>query len=789
VSILLALALVTSIVFIATPVSAAGFVDTNYSSKVIQITPGGIFVLRTELVWDEVDVPGYYIVQIVWEDNNRADENFTVLYTRAFIDNDNDNLPGASPIWLENSTVLTSGPGTSGTRYAFKVQNNTGDSNDGKFDVEIYVQAASRGTPHRAPWDNHPINKSGWGGIIRYAESEILSTTPAVTTIKVLVAGARGVDVSVSPGYQSGLPGAVINYTVTVMNTGGLGPDNYNLSKGDNAGWGDNVWLDNYRLENIPQGENRTTTLHVRIPGNATGSTEDNVWVRATSQGDNTKSDNESCITHVTIVRGVQVVIDPSPPAYLENENGRSVTFTVTVKNMGNVQENFQLTRGDNSGWTLALDNTWLLVPKGENRTTRLTVTIPANARGCTWDNIWVKATSKDNTGVFDNKSCLAHVKVVRGVDVSISPSYQSGAPGATLSYTVTVKNKGNVSDTYSLTTADNAGWSRTISPSSLSLAAGASGTATLTVTIPSGAENCTRDNVRVIATGTGVSAENNCIAHAITEIIRKGVNVSISPTYRSGAPGTTLTYTVTVKNIGNVEDNFSLEGIDNLGWHLELDDDWLIIQPGENMMTNLRVTIPIDAAYCTEDNVTIIVKLLHEPAVENRASCVAHALEVGILIPAMIDIDPDTLNLRSKGELVTCYIELPSGYSVENIDVSTIRLIVETGNVPAENWPTAIGDYDKDGVPDLMVKFDRATVHALFSSPGIYTMTVTGQVAGIAFEGSDNVRVINPTRRRELFNRLAEIGKEWPYAPAWKRDGLFNGIVDIGMLWPFTPE
>jgi len=769
-------------VFIATPASAKAFIGTNYSGQIIQVAQGGTFVLRSEIRWDEV-ANGYYGVTIYWEDNNHAYDNFTVLYTRAFFDNDNDNQPDAGVAMIENTTTTTVAAGVNGTSYTFSVANWTGDPRNGYVDIEIYMLAGSRGVPHRA-WDNHTINDYGYGAV-DYAEATMATFVPAVTTIKVLAATVRGVDVSVSPGYQSGLPGAVINYTVTVKNTGTLGLDNYNLSKGDNAGWGDNVWLDNYRLENIPQGENRTTTLRVRIPGNATGSTEDNIWVKATSQGDNTKSDNDSCIAHVTIVRGVQVVIDPLSQ---ENENGGTLTYTVTIKNLGNVWENFQLTRGDNTGWTLALDNTWLLVPKGENRTTRLNVTIPANARGSTWDNIWVKATSKDNVAVFDNKSCLAHVKVVRGVDVSISPSYQSGAPGATLSYTVTVKNKGNVSDTYSLTTADNAGWSRTISPSSLSLAAGASGTATLTVAIPSGAENCTRDNVRVIATGTGVSAESSCIAHAVTEIIRRGVNVSISPTYRSGALGTTLTYTVTVKNTGNVEDNFSLEGIDNLGWHLELDDDWLIIQPGENMMTNLRVTIPIDAAYCTEDNVTVIAKLLHEPAVENRASCIAHALEIGILIPAMIDIDPDTLNLRSKGELVTCYIELPSGYSVESIDVSTIRLIVETGNVPAENWPTAIGDYDRDGVPDLMVKFDRATVHALFSSPGIYTVTVTGQVAGIAFEGSDNVRVINPTRRRELFNRLTEIRGEWPFAPVWKRSGLFNGIVDIRMLWPFTP-
>jgi len=450
----------------------------------------------------------------------------------------------------------------------------------------------------------------------------------------VLVAGARGVDVSISPSYQSGLQGTVINYTVTVKNTGGLGPDNYNLSKGDNAGWGDNVWLDNYRLENIPQGENRTTTLHVRIPDNATGCTEDNIWVKATSQGDNTMSDNDSCIAHATIVRGVQVVIEPPSQ---ENENGGMLAYTVTVKNTGNVQENFQLTKGDNAGWTLSLDDDWLLVPKGENRTTRLTVTIPANARGCTWDNIWVKATSKDNENVWDNKSCLAHVKVVRGVDVLISPSYQSGLPGATLDYSVTVANLGNTEDTYDLIASDDAGWSPSVSPDSLTVPPWENRTTTLSVTVPLDAIGCTNDSITVTATSRAdntVEDNDNCVAHAT---IVRGVDVMISPSYRSGAQGSALSYTVNVINIGNVVDNYVLTVGDNENWGPTLDDNLFEnVAPGDNKETTLRVTIPENAVPCTRDNITIAAA---GTGVADSDSCVAHAaLPLGV----EVSISPD---------------------------------------------------------------------------------------------------------------------------------------------------
>lgn len=110
-------------------------------------------------------------------------------------------------------------------------------------------------------------------------------------------------------------------------------------------------------------------------------------------------------------------------------------------------------------------------------------------------------------------------------------------------------------------------------------------------------------------------------------------------------------------------------------------------------------------------------------------------------IIPAAIDFDPDTLNLRSKGKYVTVYIELPPGYNVGHIDVSSVML---NEVVPALDKPTEVGDYDGDGIPDLMVKFDRAAVQTILTVSEQVEITITGEVAGIAFEGSDSIRVIN---------------------------------------------
>lgn len=109
--------------------------------------------------------------------------------------------------------------------------------------------------------------------------------------------------------------------------------------------------------------------------------------------------------------------------------------------------------------------------------------------------------------------------------------------------------------------------------------------------------------------------------------------------------------------------------------------------------------------------------------------------------ITATIDIDPDTLNLKNKGKWITCYIELPDGYNVTNITVSTILL---NDVVPAEDHPTNISDYDNDSIPDLMVKFDRQAVQDILEAGDNVEIIVAGElIDGTYFSGIDIIRVI----------------------------------------------
>jgi outer membrane protein assembly factor BamB len=126
------------------------------------------------------------------------------------------------------------------------------------------------------------------------------------------------------------------------------------------------------------------------------------------------------------------------------------------------------------------------------------------------------------------------------------------------------------------------------------------------------------------------------------------------------------------------------------------------------------------------------------------------------ISLGAAVDIEPDALNLNSNGKWITCYIELLSGFNVRDIGISTILL---NGTIEVDSEaPTQVGDYDCDGIADLMVKFDRAeAISYILANVNMteliekrsmtITLTITGNLNdGTPFRGSDTIKIIRTT-------------------------------------------
>jgi len=112
------------------------------------------------------------------------------------------------------------------------------------------------------------------------------------------------------------------------------------------------------------------------------------------------------------------------------------------------------------------------------------------------------------------------------------------------------------------------------------------------------------------------------------------------------------------------------------------------------------------------------------------------------VAISATVDFAKDKINLAAKGGWITVYIELPEGYDVADIDITTVCV---EGTVFADLTDWSIGDYDKDGIADLMVRFEREDLSSVLQTGDEVAVTVSGALSdGTPFEGSEVLEVVD---------------------------------------------
>jgi hypothetical protein len=125
-------------------------------------------------------------------------------------------------------------------------------------------------------------------------------------------------------------------------------------------------------------------------------------------------------------------------------------------------------------------------------------------------------------------------------------------------------------------------------------------------------------------------------------------------------------------------------------------------------------------------------------------------------MLKAVIDVTPGNLNLLGKGKYITAYIELDdneNGSTVDDIDKSTIYLkqvnsmMCPDGEKIYPVGPIVYGDYDEDGINDLMAKFNRQTIVNFLLADGKFSKEASLCVAGelydaTKFSGKDTITI-----------------------------------------------
>jgi uncharacterized repeat protein (TIGR01451 family) len=371
------------------------------------------------------------------------------------------------------------------------------------------------------------------------------------------------VDVSIKPWTQDTSPGGTLTYTVTIQNVGSES-DSYSLSVTDTQGWG--PVIAQTQTTNLQYGESWTTTLTVTIPSDASPGTKNTITVTATSQTDPNVSDSYGAIAHAFVGEKLPPTDDAHVSSgyphetygdedtlYLQSDTRGFKNERIFLKfDLSAIPSGSTITEAEILLWSRkaelsdmnaqlwsVTDDTWSedLVTWGTQPglvtlldTVALKYSPPSEDMWVLWDvtefvrsefagdqtasfgiRAEVESTSgryRFNSKEWPSENERPHLKISytteplpEGVNVSVSPSEKSDSPGETLTYTVTIVNVGDTDDTYDLTVTDTLAWGATVIPDSLTIAAGGSDTATVSVTIPEGTTSGVEDVITVKAT------------------------------------------------------------------------------------------------------------------------------------------------------------------------------------------------------------------------------------------------------------------------------------------------
>ena len=214
---------------------------------------------------------------------------------------------------------------------------------------------------------------------------------------------------------------------------------------------------------------------------------------------------------------------------------GEPVDFTLAIANKGAEDATYvvEVVEETHLGWDFSVEPEVELA-SGENTEVTITITVPyvENLIRTDWT---VTVTDLVQPFIMSSETFLVigDPTAQPPPEVNISLNQKTGGPGDTLEYTVEVTNMGGTEVTFDLTAVpDTDGWIVSIWPKSLTLAAGASGTATLSVTIPSAAEDGSSRTITV----TAISQTDSTIRDNATCTATAKAAESVSPLVYVGA-------------------------------------------------------------------------------------------------------------------------------------------------------------------------------------------------------------------------------------------------------------
>ena len=435
--------------------------------------------------------------------------------------------------------------------------------------------------------------------------TECLGITPVAWAAGGPVAGPLFYDLEaqVIPTAQMGDPGTAVNYTLRLDNRGTVS-DTYQISYSGNS------WPVSGPAASpeIDPDQTWEAPVVVTIPVGTDALATDMLQIDILSDGDNGIS---GTLTLTTTANAIYSFNAAALSTELGGDPGTSVNYTLQISNTGNLTDSYDLVYNGNVWPTNGPAAVGPIAPDS-SESIAVVVEIPSAVDGLDADNVSVTLTSQGNNALEQQIGLTTTANAHYDFTATADATMKSDDAGATVTYDIEITNQGNIADTYSVTYNGNT-WPVSGAPAVGPIARGFTDTLQVEVEIPTTALGMETDQVDVLLTSQGDSATQQTLQ--LTTEANSYYGLELTPTNLDamGLIGTTQHYQLTVKNVGNVSDSFTIE-TSNQQWDVQLPSEVGPLNPQQSVDMVILVTIPEDAADGEQDTVLITARSQGDP-------------------------------------------------------------------------------------------------------------------------------------------------------------------------------
>lgn len=409
-----------------------------------------------------------------------------------------------------------------------------------------------------------------------------------------------------------------------------------------------------------------------------------NTAIVTTSEG---VTDSGSATVTIEQQTSVDITITADPISV--SEAGEVITYTYTVSNTGKVTLTGIVVDDDKLG-SITVGSDTLGPGASSTATATCTVTQADIDAGAPIVNTATVTTSQ---GVTDSDSATVTVDESEIAMVTLTPTNCSGQAwaGESVVYEFTVRNAGNVPDTYDVSLSS--GWTSSAVPQGLALEPEASVTIKVTHTVPEGVSPGQLDagSVSVLSAETGASAS----ATFTTSARVAAVEITPREQRATAAPGEKVEYIYTISNFGSDDEVYDLAVSAN--WEASPNRTSILVQAGTKTEVIVTHTVPNGAADSTSDRGTL--KATSEKA-SASATFVTTAEEEDPIVPVI-----DKFEVTDRSNPVWAWVNVDWAVSSELGNLATVEIVLVMNDKIVDSLIFTVEGYEADGKDHLRAR------------------------------------------------------------------------------------